>query len=207
MDLGNLRHGDGALGDEELVRAFQAGDLRAFDELTIRHRDRIVNLCRRLLGDYEDACDAAQDVFVKVLGSLGGFRFQASFSTWLYRIAVNTCKNRIGSLEYRFGRLKLRIAGGREEEPSLPDIPDQRPTPDANMEEEERKMLLQRALDNLPPKYRTVVVLRDLEGMSYEEVADAAGLNVGTVKSRLARGRQALFDSLRKMYGDEVFRN
>ncbi len=200
-------HSGGARDDEDLVRAFQAGDRRAFDELTIRHQDRIVNLCRRFLGDYEDACDTAQDVFVKVLDALDGFRFQASFSTWLYRIAVNACKNRIDSLKYRIRRFKVRISNGREDDRSLLEIPDNRPTPSANMEEEERRMLLRRAVDNLPPKYKAVVVLRDLEGLSYDKVADATGLNAGTVKSRLSRGRQALFDSLRKMHGDEVFRN
>ena len=92
-------------GDDELVRAFQAGNRFAFDKLVRKHQDRIFNLCYRFFGDYQDANDFAQEVFIKVYQSLNKFRYESSFSTWLYRIAVNTCKNRLRSIEYRF-RLK-----------------------------------------------------------------------------------------------------
>jgi RNA polymerase sigma-70 factor (ECF subfamily) len=207
MDLENSRRGKEAAKDEDLVRSFQAGDRRAFDELTIRHQDRIVNLCRWFLGDFQEACDVAQDVFVKALKGLDNFRFQASFSTWLYKIAVNTCKNRINSLEYRFRRFKVRISGESDGDALPFEIPDDRSNPANDLEDKERRMLIAKAIDNLAPRYRTVVVLRDLEGLSYERIAEVAGLKIGTVKSRLARGREILFDSLRKVFGDEMLRD
>ena len=87
--------------DAALVKAFQAGNKASFDELVLRHKDRLFNLCFRFLGDYQEANDSAQEVFVKIYRSLKGFRLESAFSTWLYRIAVNTCKNKLKSSEYR----------------------------------------------------------------------------------------------------------
>ena len=97
--------GDDAL----LVEAFQKGDKRAFDQLVIRHRERIFNLCCRFLGDYEEANDSAQDAFVKAYDSLNAFRLESAFSTWLYRIAVNTCKNKLGSSAYKAKRKTVSL--------------------------------------------------------------------------------------------------
>lgn len=101
--------------DEGLVRAFLDGDEGAFDALVLAYRDRVYNLCHRLMGDREDARDTAQETFVKVYRALKGFRFDSSFSTWLYAVAVNSCKNKLKSLEYRSWRRMLRT--GREQEP------------------------------------------------------------------------------------------
>ncbi len=95
--------------DAALVHAFNAGQKDAFDLLVLRYKDRIFNLCIMYLGDYQEANDIAQEIFIKVFRSLGGFKFKAAFSTWLYRIAVNTCKNRIKSLEFRFKKRMRRL--------------------------------------------------------------------------------------------------
>ncbi len=207
METGKHRNGEGGIEDEELVRRFQAGDSGAFDQLVVRHGDKTVNLCRWFLGDFEEACDVAQDVFVKALRGLGKFRFQSSFSTWLYKISVNTCKNRTNSLEFRFRRFRVRFSNPGDDNPGALDVEDDGPNPMQSMEEKERRAIVRKAVDGLAPKYRTIVVLRDLEGLSYEEVAEVAGLNVGTVKSRLARGRKALYESLKNVFGDELHRS
>jgi len=95
--------------DALLIEAFQRGDKKAFDELVIRHKDRIFNLCYRFLGDYEEANDSAQEAFVKAYGSLNTFRLESAFSTWLYRIAVNACKNKLGSAAYRAKRKTVSL--------------------------------------------------------------------------------------------------
>jgi RNA polymerase sigma-70 factor (ECF subfamily) len=185
--------------DELLIKAFQKGDKRAFDQLVIRHKDRIFNLCYRFLGDYEEANDSAQEAFVKAYGSLKTFRLESSFSTWLYRIAVNTCKNKLGSSAYKAKRktVSLDNPGNSEDGPLPMEIQNGSPSPLARMEEEERSRLLQAALDALPMESKAVVAFRDIEGLSYEEIAEITGLNLGTVKSRIARARTELRNKLR----------
>lgn len=185
--------------DALLIKAFQKGDKRAFDELVIRHKDRIFNLCYRFLGDYEEANDSAQEAFVKAYGSLGSFRLESAFSTWLYRIAVNTCKNKLGSSSYKAKSktVSLENPGNPSVEFSPMEIPNGSPSPLAQIEEKEKMALLQRALNALPAEFRMVVTLRDVEGLSYEDIAEITGLNPGTVKSRIARARTDLRNRLR----------
>ena len=187
--------GDDAL----LIEAFQRGDKKAFDELVIRHKDRIFNLCYRFLGDYEEANDSAQEAFVKAYGSLNTFRLESAFSTWLYRIAVNACKNKLGSAAYRAKRktVSLDNPGNNEDGPLPMEIQNGTPSPLARMEEKEKMALVQRALDTLPTEFKMVVTLRDVEGLSYEEIAEVTRLNLGTVKSRIARARTDLRNKLR----------
>jgi RNA polymerase sigma-70 factor (ECF subfamily) len=185
--------------DALLIEAFQRGDKKAFDELVIRHKDRIFNLCYRFLGDYEEANDSAQEAFVKAYGSLNTFRLESAFSTWLYRIAVNACKNKLGSAAYRAKRktVSLDNPGNNEDGPLPMEIQNGTPSPLARMEEKEKMALVQRALDTLPTEFKMVVTLRDVEGLSYEEIAEVTGLNLGTVKSRIARARTDLRNKLR----------
>jgi RNA polymerase sigma-70 factor, ECF subfamily len=185
--------------DALLIKAFQRGDKSAFDQLVIRHKDRIFNLCYRFLGDYEEANDSAQEAFAKAYGSLKTFRLESAFSTWLYRIAVNTCKNKLGSSSYRAKRKTVSLDNpGNNEVGALPmEIRNGTPSPLARMEEKERMRLVQTALDALPPEFKMVVALRDIEGLSYEEIAQITRLNLGTVKSRIARARTDLRNKLR----------
>jgi RNA polymerase sigma-70 factor (ECF subfamily) len=185
--------------DALLIQAFQRGDKEAFDRLVIRHKDRIFNLCYRFLGDYEETNDSAQETFVKAYGSLKTFRLESTFSTWLYKIAVNTCKNKLGSSAYRvkLKTVSLDNPGNPENGPLPMEIENGTPSPLARMEEKERMTIIQTALDRLPEEFKTVVALRDAEGFSYEEIAEITGLNLGTVKSRIARGRMELRNTLR----------
>jgi RNA polymerase sigma-70 factor (ECF subfamily) len=183
--------------DGTLVRDALAGDRRAFDLLVLRHGDMLFNLCFRMLGDYDEASDCAQDAFIRAYRALGGFRGEAAFPTWLYRIAVNTCKNRLASAEYRRSRKAVRLEGTGADDTLLPvNGRASFSNPTARFEREEREAVIQRALDGLPPDEKTVAVLRDIEGRSYEEIAMLTGLRPGTVKSRLARARRRLRSKL-----------
>ena len=185
--------------DRELIRAFQTGDRAAFDALVLKHKDKLFNLCYWFLGDRQEANDSAQDAFIKVYRSLKKFRFESAFSTWLYRIAANTCKNRLKSSEYRHKKNMVWLDNpGKIEDGQYPaEIHDETPSSMVELEKKERMMLIQKAIASLSVDQSTVVVLRDIEGLSYEEVSNITGLNFGTVKSRLSRARQRLRTKLR----------
>lgn len=185
--------------DKALVKAFQAEGSAAFDKLVLRYKDKVFNLCYRLLGDYEEANDCAQETFVKVFCSLKNFRFESTFSTWLYRITVNICKNKLKSLEYRYRKKMVWLDKPKETEDNncLIQIGDGSPSPLIELERKEKEMLIQKAINSLPEEQKTIVVLRDIEGLSYEEVAKITGYKLGTMKSKLARARQQLRKRLR----------
>jgi RNA polymerase sigma-70 factor (ECF subfamily) len=165
-----------ALSDEELVRRFVAGGSPdAVDVLLRRHQDRVFGLAYRLLGNRADALDAAQDVFVTVFRKAGSFRHQSAFTTWLYRLTVNACTD---------------LARHRARQP-VPAEALEAPAPDRAGATDTR-LAVQAALSALPVDQRAAVVMRDLYGLSYEEIATATSSAVGTVKSRISRGRDAL---------------
>lgn len=167
--------------DEELVRRFLAGDRPAFSALVERHERRIYNLAYRMLGRPEDAADATQEVFLACWRKLGGFRGASAFTTWLHRVAVNVC----------YDVLRRR---GREA-PAAEEI-DPPPAPD-HADDAAGALDVQRALARVPEEFRTVLVLHDVQGVPYEEIAEILGAPLGTVKSRLHRGRAALGRLLR----------
>ncbi|HKP95829.1 MAG TPA: sigma-70 family RNA polymerase sigma factor [Fibrobacteria bacterium] len=179
--------------DRGWVLAFQSGREEGFNRLVLKHKDRIFGLCLRLLaGNREEAEDAAQESFVKVFHGLGDFRLEAKFSSWLYRIAVNTCKNRLVSRPYREARRHRDLKAAESDgAPSAP-------SPAQVLEAKGKRERIEAAIAGLPEEQRTLVVLRDIEGRSYEEIAETTGLNPGTVKSRLNRGRRQLQEWLRE---------
>jgi RNA polymerase sigma-70 factor (ECF subfamily) len=168
-------------GDAELVRAIQAGDIAAFDQLVLKHKDK------------------SQETFIKVFKSLKKFRFESAFSTWLYRIAMNTCKNRLKSSAYRWKKktVPLENPEGSNGGNFSSAIRNDSTSPVIELEKKERMMLIQKSINSLPEEQKRMVVLRDIQGLSYDEIADISGLNLGTVKSRLARGRLELRNKLK----------
>lgn len=179
------------MDDASLVKAIQNGDIAAFDSLVLRHKDRVYGICHWMLGEEEDANDAAQDVFIKVYKGIERFRFDASFSTWLYRITVNTCKNKIRSLEYRIKKKFRRIkpSNGVAAANPVGGSAGQSVSPLGQLEKKERTRLIHQAIDTLPEEKKSLIILRDIEGFSYDEIAAITGVALGTVKSRLARAR------------------
>ncbi len=187
-----------AAEDERLIRAFHEGEKYAFDHLVVKHKNRLFGLCYWLTGNYEEADDCAQDAFVKAYRALGKFRFESSFSTWLYRIAVNTCKNRVASSSFRHAGAALRIGGSDSNNCGLArEITDSAPSQAKVIDRKEKSELIQAAIARLPEEQKTVVVLRDVEGLLYDEIARITGYNPGTVRSRLARARQTLKEQLK----------
>lgn len=191
--------GGSSCPDTVLIRAVQAGDMAAFDELVLKHKDRLFNLVYWFLGDYQDANDCAQETFIKVFKSIKKFRFESAFSTWLYRIAINTCKNKIKSSAYRWKKKTVSLETSNSSKNGNPfsEIVNGSPTPVVALEKKERMMRIQKAINSLPEEQNKVVVLRDIQGLSYQDISDITGLNLGTVKSRLARGRLALKNRLK----------
>ena len=183
--------------DVKLVKAFQAGEKAAFDELVLRHKDKVYNLCYWFIGEYQEANDLAQDVFFKVFKALKNFRFESAFSTWIYRITVNTCKNRLKSLQYRLKKKFVHLNHTQTEINPGVQIADESSSPEIELGKKEKMTLIKAAINSLPPNKKTVVVLRDIEGLSYEKISTITQLNLGTVKSKLARARQDLREMLK----------
>jgi RNA polymerase sigma-70 factor (ECF subfamily) len=179
--------------DREWVRSFQSGREEGFNRLVLKHKDRIFGLCLRLLGDRADAEDTAQETFVKVHRGLKEFRMEAKFSSWLYRIAVNTCKNRMASKPHRDARSHRDLEAADNEGSHTA------PAPDQVLESKGKLQAIEAAIARLPEEQRLLVVLRDVEGRSYEEIAENTGLQPGTLKSRLNRGRRQLQEWLREL--------
>jgi RNA polymerase sigma-70 factor, ECF subfamily len=182
-----------SLSDEDcrLLRGLRAGIEPAYEELISRYQQPVYSVVYRLLGDQSDASDVVQEVFLKVFRSVNSFRERSSLRTWIYRIAVNEAHNH----RRWFCRHKKReVAIGHEDnEHRTYDIaPDPGPSPFDRALDRETHMLIEQALDEISPVFRTAVILRDIEGLGYEEIADILQISLGTVKSRILRGREAL---------------
>jgi len=185
------------LGEAWLLRRLRRRDPEAFREMVSRHQTPVYSLCLRMLGNPTEAEDVAQDVFVRCFMSIERFRGDSSLSTWLYRIAVNLCKNRLKHLSRRrwglfdrFEELAERLLGER---PGLgSSMGEALPPPDAALTGSQTERLVQQALTTLDVEHRELLVLRDIEGLSYADVQAVTGLAEGTVKSRLHRARLAL---------------
>jgi len=190
--------------DLQYVVLCRKGDVEAFEILVERHQKKMLNIAYRMLGDYDEACDVVQDAFLAAYKSLNKFKAESKFSTWLYRIVVNYTKN----------RLKQRKNLARHESASLDESADGQVScaaclsvastgnPAELLEQSEREAHVQRCITTLDVEYREVLVMRDIQGFSYEEIRDVLRIPDGTVKSRLSRARVALKDCLVKVIGD-----
>ncbi len=180
--------------DSALVRAAREGERGAFDALVRRHQDRVWRVCLRWLGDPETAREVAQDAFLAAYRALPGFRGDASFRTWLLHIAVNTCRNAHTARRRRaWGRHDML---GTDADGHSLDVADTRPLPDARAVVADGRERLRTALAALDEDLRAVVLLRDMEDLDYEEIAQVLDVPRGTVKSRLHRARQLLAEAL-----------
>lgn len=188
--------------DLELLKRCRSGDLGAFDLLVLRYQNRVFNLAYRLLGDYEEAKDMAQEAFVRAYRSLKSFREESSFYTWLYRIVTNLCKNKLRSWSRSLKPISLDNPVRKEENQVTPTLVDPKLTPAQVLERKNLQQEVQKAIAGLPGEYRLVVVLRDMEELPYEKIADIIGCSVGTIKSRLHRGRLLLREKLKDVIED-----
>lgn len=175
--------------DEQLVARAQAGDNRAFDLLVRKYQTRIIQLCNRLVGD-ADSMDVAQEAFIKAFRALKGFRGQSAFYTWLYRIAINTSKNHLVARKRRpsYQDIDVQDAELFGHTEHLSDVD----TPEAELLSDEIRQKVGEVISGLPADLRQAITLRELEGLSYEEIAEAMDCPIGTVRSRIFRARAAV---------------
>lgn len=181
---------DQQASDKQLVSRVQKGDRRAFDLLVLKYQHRILSLVGRFISDYAEAQDVTQEAFIKAYKALPSFRGDSAFYTWMYRIAVNTAKNHL-------------ISRGRKTPTQDIDLDDaefftgeaamkETDTPDGLLQRDQLRDVVFDAIEQLPDELRRAVTLRELEGMSYEEIAEAMECPIGTVRSRIFRAREAI---------------
>jgi len=186
---------DGGGREAALVQRCAAGEQLACAELVGEHQRMVVQLAMNLLGDRDEALDLSQEVFLRVFRTIHRFRGQSSLRTWIYRIAVNQARNRHRFWRRRHRNDQVSLDAHIAAHGDFPSTLGLRP--DRVFEQKELGVRLQRALDRLPFEQRTAIVLREIDGLSYEDIAFSLGVAIGTVKSRLTRARQALRADLR----------
>jgi len=180
-----------------LIKQAQKGDNKAFELLIDEHFKKIYNIAYRLSGNEADASDMTQEVLIKIFRHIGSFSGNSKFSTWVYRVATNTCLDELKKIKRRSTySLDAELDTGENE--VVVQVRDEAPTPDIAAEQKELSAAVGKAIKRLSPDHSAVVILRDIQGMSYEEVAKILNCSVGTVKSRLNRGRAQLKKILEK---------
>jgi RNA polymerase sigma-70 factor (ECF subfamily) len=186
--------------DQALVERVQRGDKRAFELLVSKYQRKIFRLLSRLIRDSAEIEDVAQEAFIKAYRALPNFRGESAFYTWLYRIAINTAKNHLvaqGRRAPTSTEAEVEDAESFDDADQLRDVN----TPDSMLQSRQVGEAVNRAIEKLPEDLRTAIVLRELEGLSYEEIAESMNCPIGTVRSRIFRAREAIASELRPLLG------
>ncbi|OGI62317.1 MAG: RNA polymerase sigma factor RpoE [Candidatus Muproteobacteria bacterium RBG_16_60_9] len=183
--------------DQKLVVRVQKGDKAAFDLLVRKYQHKVAKLVARFVRDRSEVDDVTQEAFIKAYRAIGGFRGESAFYTWLYRIAVNTAKNYLDSLGRRPPNSDVEVEGA-ELIASGEGLRDQA-TPERALLTDEIAATVNRVVESLPEDLRTAIVLREIDGLSYEEIAQVMDCPIGTVRSRIFRAREAIDDRLRPL--------
>ena len=186
--------------DRQLVARVQKGDRRAFDLLVIKYQHRILALVSRFVPDFAEAQDVTQEAFIKAYRALPGFRGDSQFYTWMYRIAVNTAKNYLVSRGRKTPTRDIDLDDAEffTEEQNLKDIE----TPDSLLQRDQLHKVVFDAIEALPEELRMAVTLRELDGLSYEEIAEVMDCPIGTVRSRIFRAREAIDRKMQPLLAD-----
>ncbi len=179
--------------DEQLIAQFQRGDLQAFDVLVQRYKDQLLNYVFRFVGNRVDAEDIVQETFLRVYKNKHYYKEIAKFSTWVYTIAGNLAKT---ELRRRKRRKLFSVSNFVNEERDF-DIPDPNRSPDQRVDGALKDEIIQKAIDKLPAKFKEVIILRDIQEFAYEEISEILNIPLGTVKSRVNRGRLKLQEDLK----------
>jgi RNA polymerase sigma-70 factor (ECF subfamily) len=186
--------------DQLLVERVQRGDRRAFDLLVLRYQQRIIKLIMRYVQDSSEAQDVAQEAFIKAYRALPAFRGESAFYTWMYRIAINTAKNYLVSAQRRPVDYDLDLQDPKSYEVNAR-LRDEE-SPEGLALQDELRQTVERTISSLPEELRTAIMLREIDGLSYEEIAQAMDCPVGTVRSRIFRAREAIDRSIGAMGGE-----
>jgi RNA polymerase sigma-70 factor (ECF subfamily) len=186
--------------DQTLVQRVQSGDRRAFDLLVRKYQNKVISVISRYIHDWSECQDVAQDAFMRAYRALGSFRGESAFYTWLYRIAINTAKNHLVAQGRRppASDLDSEDATGLESAGRLRDGA----TPERELVRQEVEQTVFRTIESLPEELRLAITLREVDGLSYEEIAEAMSCPIGTVRSRIFRARDAIDRNLRPLLTD-----
>ncbi len=190
--------------DEELILLVQEGQNQAFDALVGRYKNRLYSYLYRLLGNESEAEEFAQETFVRAYMHADKYRTIARFSTWLYTIATNLVRNRIRNIKRRPRMVSIWTEDSGGEDGRWVDIKDESPTPEETMDRKRLQEMIQQAIEKIPSKYRAAFVLREINGLSYEEIAATTGLKLGTVRSRINRGRMHFKKAVSPLLGNDL---
>ncbi len=206
VDLSYSREAAGTAADDDaaLVALCQKGDLAAFEVLVNRHQKRMLNIAFRVTNDYDEACEVVQDTFVSAYRNIGAFRGDAKFTTWLTTIVVNLSRNKLKQLKSRQGHeaFSLDAPVQTDDGEMHIDPPSREPSVLDKLEKRDLRQRVQDCIKALEADYREVIVLRDMQDFSYEEIGRTLKMREGTVKSRLFRAREAVKDCLKKVMGE-----
>lgn len=189
--------------DESLIARFQKGDVQAFDTLVRRYKDQLLNYVYRFVGNRNDAEDLVQETFLRVYKNKHYYKEIAKFSTWVYTIAGNLAKT---ELRRRKRRKIFSVSNFVNEERDF-DIPDTDKNPESAVDGSLKDDIIQKAIEKLPAKFKEVILLRDVQGFAYEEISQILSIPLGTVKSRVNRGRLKLQEDLKFLFEPETKRN
>ena len=184
--------------DAELVARVQAGDKQAFDLLVLKYQRKIMRLLSRMIRDQAEVEDVAQEAFIKAYRALPQFRGDSAFYTWLYRIAINTARNWLSSNSRRPSTPSSYENEDGETFNEMDNLTDNT-TPESELASRQIAQTVNKAIEDLPEDLRTAIVLREIEGMSYEDIAQSMNCPIGTVRSRIFRAREAIATKLRPM--------
>ncbi len=198
-DIGQTDHAD-RRDEADLIARCQGGDLSAFNELTVRYRNQVFAITYNAVRNEQDAWDLAQETFLKAWRNIGKFRGQASFFTWIYRIAVNITIDSLRRKRIESGVEFDETAASGAIEPGAVTVPRSEPQPHRQLESREIQARIDAALEKLSPEHRLAVILREVDGLSYEEIAETMESSVGTVMSRLFYARKKLQTLLKDIY-------
>jgi len=190
--------------DATLVLSSQKGDMAAFESLVIRHQKRMLNVAFRLINDYDEACEVVQDAFVSAYKNIRTFRGEAKFTTWLTTITLNLSKNRLKQIRSRQGHVSCSLDDPlwTDDGELTRDPPSKEPSVLDRLEKQDVQGKVQDCIKALEPEYREVIVLRDMQDFSYDDIGGMLNMREGTVKSRLFRARAAVRDCLKKAMGE-----
>jgi RNA polymerase sigma-70 factor, ECF subfamily len=190
--------------DSRLVVLCKKSDLNAFESLVRKHEKNTLNIAYRMLGNYEEACEIVQDTFVSAYKNIGNFKGQAKFSTWLCAIVINLSKNRLKQLKSQlyYERFSIDDPVPTDESNIKAELASNEPSVTERLEIKETQEKVQGCISSLEDELRETLILRDIQGFSYDEISDILKIPEGTVKSRLFRARDALKDCLKKVIGD-----
>ena len=190
--------------DEELILLVQEGQNQAFDILVGRYKNRLYSYLYRLLGNESEAEEFVQEAFVRAYMHADKYRTIARFSTWLYTIATNLVRNRIRNIKRRPKTISMWSENNGGEDGRWVDIKDNSPTPEETVDRKKLQELIQQAIERIPSRYRPAFVLREINGLSYEEIAATTGLKLGTVRSRINRGRMHFKKAVSPLLGNDL---